>query len=103
MIAHFLHFIQHWLAIHTGTLNESGPYYGFWSGFGSDLGEISLLGGMLMAYKHLQCHDMNCRRFGFHHIGGTPFKTCKRHHPTGGNTVDQIHAAHREANRVSEL
>ena len=24
--------VNHWLAVHTGTVNESGPYYGFWSG-----------------------------------------------------------------------
>jgi hypothetical protein len=28
--------VDHWLAVHTGTVNEPGPYYGFWSGFGSD-------------------------------------------------------------------
>jgi hypothetical protein len=28
--------VDHWPAVHTGTVNEPGPYYGFWSGFGSD-------------------------------------------------------------------
>jgi hypothetical protein len=31
--------VDHWLAVHTGTVNEPGPYYGFWSGFGSNLTE----------------------------------------------------------------
>src|SRR5664280_148148 len=39
----FFAFMRHWAAVHTGTLNESGPYYGFWSGFGSDLGEATLI------------------------------------------------------------
>lgn len=29
--------------MHTGTVNEPGPYYGFFSGFGSDLGEYTLV------------------------------------------------------------
>jgi hypothetical protein len=29
--------VGYWLQLHTGTINEPGPYYGFWSGFGSDL------------------------------------------------------------------
>ena len=36
----------HWLQVHTGTINESGPYYGFWSGFGSDLEEFGVLGAI---------------------------------------------------------
>ena len=32
----------HWLQVHTGTVNEPGPYYGFWSGFGSDIAEFSI-------------------------------------------------------------
>jgi hypothetical protein len=34
----------YWLQVHTGTINESGPYYGFWSGFGSDIEEFGILG-----------------------------------------------------------
>ena len=36
--------VRHWLALHTGTLH-GGPdlYYNFWSGFGSDLGEATLI------------------------------------------------------------
>jgi hypothetical protein len=32
--------------VHTGTINESGPYYGFWSGFGSDIEEFGILGAI---------------------------------------------------------
>jgi hypothetical protein len=38
--------VGYWLQLHTGTVNESGPYYGFWSGFGSDLEEFGILGGI---------------------------------------------------------
>jgi len=42
VVAWVLHasLVNHWLAVHTGTVNEPGPYYGFWSGFGSDLAEF---------------------------------------------------------------
>jgi hypothetical protein len=36
----------HWLKVHTGTIDEPGPYYGFWSGFGSDLEEFGILGAI---------------------------------------------------------
>jgi hypothetical protein len=39
----------YWLQVHTGTVNVSGPYYGFWSGFGSDLEEFGILGGIAAA------------------------------------------------------
>ena len=38
--------VGHWLQVHTGTVNEPGPYYGFWSGFGSDLEEFGILGAI---------------------------------------------------------
>lgn len=74
--------LQHWLAVHTGTLNEPGPYYGFWSGFGSDIGEISIVGGMVTIVLGLlhktNCHHAGCWRIGRHHVDGTPW--CNRHH-----------------------
>jgi hypothetical protein len=42
-----------WLQVHTGTVNESGPYYGFWSGFGSDLEEFGILGAIGAAIYQL--------------------------------------------------
>jgi len=53
--------LGHWLQIHTGTINESGPYYGFWSGFGSDLEEFGILGAVGAAIyqlvKKYNCHE----------------------------------------------
>ena len=43
MFAH----LWYWIEVHTGTVNESGPYYGFWSGFGSDIAEVALIGGLI--------------------------------------------------------
>jgi hypothetical protein len=36
----------YWLQVHMGTINEPGPYYGFWSGFGSDIEEFGILGAI---------------------------------------------------------
>jgi hypothetical protein len=36
--------VDHWLEVHTGMDNDSGLYYGFWSGFGSDLTEFGVIG-----------------------------------------------------------
>jgi hypothetical protein len=53
--------VGHWLQLHTGTINEPGPYYGFWSGFGSDLEEFGILGGIGAALyqliKKYNCHE----------------------------------------------
>jgi hypothetical protein len=77
--------VNHWLAVHTGTVNESGPYYGFWSGFGSDLAEFSILGAIgTAAYqvvKKFNCHEPGCWRVGTHPAAGGQFLLCYRHHP----------------------
>ena len=91
------HVLQHWLAVHTGTVNESGPWYGFWSGFGSDLGEVTLLGAIIATYKHKNCHTRHCWRLAKHEVEGTPYKVCRRCHPTIADkspTRADIHAAH---------
>ena len=58
----------HWLQVHTGTVNEPGPYYGFWSGFGSDLEEFGILGaigaGIYQLVKKYNCHEPGCWRVG---------------------------------------
>jgi len=78
-------FLRHWAAVHTGTLNESGPYYGFWSGFGSDLGEATLIGavgiGVYTGVRKANCHARGCWRIGHHPLEGTPYHLCRHHHP----------------------
>src|ERR1700753_3900649 len=38
--------LGHWMQVHLGITDEPGPYYGFFSGSGSDLGEVALIGGL---------------------------------------------------------
>jgi hypothetical protein len=90
---------QHWLAVHTGTCPVegscnagSGPWYAFWSGFGSDLGEyaivVTLLGHTAMAWRTGTCHRYWwCWRHPHYLLEGTPYKLCRVHHPDEIPTV----------------
>ncbi len=67
------HDIEHF----TGMDNLSGPFYGFWSGFGSDITEFALLGALISIYKQHKC--ASCWRVGRHPVEGTPYLTCHKH------------------------
>lgn len=95
--------VRHWFALHTGTLH-GGPdiYYNFWSGFGSDLGEATLISavsvGVYTGVRKVNCHTKGCWRIGHHPLDGTPYILCKHHHPhvpNGGATHEHILAMHR--------
>lgn len=71
----------HWLstAIHTYLLHPlTGAGYQWWSGAGSDLGELTLLAAALGAYKHVACEQPRCWRPGHRHPEhGRP--VCRKH------------------------
>jgi hypothetical protein len=69
-----------WIEVHTGTLNEPGPYYGFFSGVGSDLGEIVLVGAVIQWYR-------------LHHTTASGHRLCKVH-IAKPNSELQLHAVH---------
>lgn len=77
--------VGHWLQVHTGIINEAGPYYGFWSGFGSDIAEFSILGaiatGIYQLIRKHNCHEPGCWRIGAHPAADGQFMLCYRHHP----------------------
>ena len=66
-----------------GIRNEGGYGYGFFSGVGSDLGELALFGAIVGAYRHVNCHIKGCARFAHHEyeIDGVKYKLCRKHHP----------------------
>ena len=95
--------VGHWLEVHTGTNNEPGPYYGFWSGFGSDLTEFAVIGtiatGVYQLVKKYNCHQPGCWRVGNHQAAGGQFSLCYRHHPDYQGkkpTFDLIQRLHNE-------
>ena len=87
--------VMHW----TGLDDGSGAWYLFWSGI---VGDLALLGGIIAAFRIVNCHVSGCYRVGLHHVDGTPYRTCTKHHPStpgskGEVTVEHIHEAHRRA------
>ncbi len=91
-----------WLYVHLG-IAGSGPWYGFWSGFGSDVGEIAIIGGLLTLVRHHNCHVRRCWRIKRHPVEGTPYVTCRKHHPTLSGTdhptAEDVAAAHKASKR----
>jgi hypothetical protein len=74
-----MNWLLHWLTVHTGSSNTSGSpkNYNFWSGIGSDMGEVALFGAVLGAYHKHNCHQRHCWRIGKHTVDGTPW--CTKH------------------------
>lgn len=96
--------VRHWLALHTGIIH-GGPdqYYNFWSGFGSDLGEVTLITavgiGVYTGVRKVNCHTKGCWRIGHHPLDGTPYILCRHHHPhvpTEGASHEHILEQHRK-------
>jgi hypothetical protein len=110
LIAVFFAAVRHWFALHTGTLH-GGPdlYYNFWSGFGSDLGEATLISavgiGVYTGVRKANCHTKGCWRIGHHQLEGTPYILCRHHHPnvpTKGVSHDHILEEHRKYKEAKE-
>ena len=94
-MVHLWQWFWNWFAIHTGTYNEPGPYYGFWSGFGSVWVQPTLIGGLLIYFYHTNCHVKGCKRFKTYKFTdkatGNEYKLCKRHHPTHNTELTHHH------------
>lgn len=84
-----MNFFLHWLAVHTGTDAPGDKFYNFWSGFGSDLGEVTLLSLIIGGYRHVNCHTKGCPRIGHYEveINGQKYKICRACHRRAGQTV----------------
>ena len=89
--------ILNWF-LHTFGLDDgSGAWYLFWSGI---VGDVALLGTLFVLMRRLNCHAAGCWRLGIHRVVGTPFVTCRKHHPvvpTGRVSADQIAQVHQGA------
>lgn len=85
-----------WLAHFLGIDNEAGRFYAFWSGFGSDVGEFAIFGGLAAQYRRHNCEVRGCWRLGRHRTAAG-HQVCRRHHPDDHLTAEQVAAAHEAA------
>ena len=90
--------LLHWLAVHTGTINETGPYYGFLSGAGSDIGELAVIGALVGIYRKHMCEVKGCPRIARHESAGG-HHVCRKHMPGGAPTHKDVIDAHHHALR----
>ncbi len=86
----------HWLITFAGL--DGGRWGAFWGGIGSCLSEFAILG---LVWRKVNCHAKGCLRVGLHKVDGTPYITCKKHHPVHPDshalTAEQIAEVHRAA------
>lgn len=57
----------------------SGTGYQFYSGIGSDISELAVIGAVAGAYRKAACHQERCYRLGRFPHGH--YKLCHVHHP----------------------
>jgi hypothetical protein len=77
--------------LHTfGIDDTSGRWYAFWSGAGSDIGELAIIGALLGLLRKHNCHVHRCWRVGRHPVEGTPFTVCRHHDPGGPVTAADV-------------
>lgn len=64
--------MPHWLAHVLGLDDTTGRWYLFYSGFGSFMGKLAIIG---VVWHHLNCHEPRCWRPARHMHGGY----CRKH------------------------
>jgi len=78
-MCHFPHLAWWAQYLHPGQLRTPCGGYWAWSGILSDIGEITLLGCVIAAYRHKNCYVKGCPWLGHidpeHH-----HPACRKHH-----------------------
>jgi hypothetical protein len=87
---------MHGLAVWFGLVNPTGHAYMFWSAFGSDLGEVTIVGGLAALYRKHTCEVHRCWRLQ-RHATAAGHNVCRRHHPDGTLSAQDVVEAHRRA------
>ena len=87
---------MNWLLHILGVDNVSGRWYGWWSGAGSDVGELAIIGGLLTVVRRHNCEVHGCWRLGRHQTAAG-HHVCRAHHPDGHLTAEQVTASHEQA------
>lgn len=94
-----------WWLLHVAGIDDvSGRWYAFYSGIGSDFGElvaaVAFLAGVWLAYRKTNCHVRWCWRVGRFAVESTPYVVCHRHHPTGAPTGEHVLRLHLHRQRA---
>ena len=86
-----MHWLAHFFGFDAGQGN--GAHYLFWSGSGSDIGELAIAGGLAAMVRKHNCHQPRCWRIGRFPVEGTVYTVCRRHHPSppGRGTIRERH------------
>lgn len=96
----FFHHIFGW----TGTFDEAGSWYGFWSGFAGGFGILTIV---IIGYRKINCHTQKCWRIGHHDLvvkhsdtdPGTTYRVCRHCHPEIQGkrfSREELHQMHRD-------
>lgn len=68
-----------WVELHLGIARGGpDPWYNFWSGFGSDVGELAIVGGLVAMVRHANCAHSPCWRLS-RHVTVDGHKLCRTH------------------------
>jgi hypothetical protein len=96
----FWHWLVHWTGCDYGLRYGKWSFYGFWSGFGSDIAEVTIIAGLVAVYRKHACHVRGCPRIGHHpftdEATGAVYVLCRKHHPRvpdAGVTAGQLDSA----------
>jgi len=81
----------HWIFVHAGLESGNSPWYLFPSGWGAIIIPPLITAAPIvwvLTRKH-NCHQPRCWRIEHLPAQGTPYVTCRRHHPTppGKDTI----------------
>jgi hypothetical protein len=91
-----MHWLEQWAYVHFLT----GSYLQFWSGVGSDIGELTLVTAVLAGIAHTarinNCEKKGCWRLGLHRTAAN-HRACRKHHPDDDLTAQDILDAHNAA------
>jgi hypothetical protein len=82
-----------------GVKNEASRWYAFESGSGAIiLGDLPLLGGLILLIRHHNCEIPGCLRIHLKRPTAAGHLLCRKHHPEPGpQSVEAAHAAHHSA------
>jgi hypothetical protein len=88
-----------WLAHFFGLDDGSGPNYLFWSGIGSDITELVLIGAVIQLYRRHNCGVKGYWRIGMRKVPGTEHVVCHSHHPLPKPSHQDVLDDFKEANQ----